>query len=373
MSELAERLEALTSELDTLKAASNIDGLVIEKAELEAQMCEPGFWDNSDASSRVVERLKHVKSTTAPYIDVEGRSTDLSELLVLAEAEEDQEVLGELSRDLERLEKDLGKLRFRAQMQGDNDHRDVYLTIQAGAGGTEACDWASMLLRMYTRYTEGQGWGVKLLELQSGEETGVKAATLEVTGSYVYGSLRSEVGVHRLVRISPYDANKRRHTTFAAVLLTPLYDEDIAIEINPADLRVDTFRAGGAGGQHVNKTDSAVRITHLPTNVVVSCQNERSQHQNRRVAMQMLRAKLYQLAEKQRDEELQKVYGDKGEIAWGNQIRSYVLQPYQMVKDHRTSVETSNTSGVLDGDLDQFVSGYLQWRLESEADEHRQN
>ncbi len=372
MSALSERLGALTAELNHLKAAFNIDGLVIEKAELEAQMCEPGFWQDSDASARVVERLKKVKAETAPYQDVEARSSDAGELLQLAEEEEDAETLAELEGDIEALERELGKMRFRAQMQGENDHRDVYLTIQAGAGGTEACDWANMLLRMYTRYLEGQGWGVKLLELQPGEETGVKAATLEVTGSYVYGSLRSEVGVHRLVRISPYDANKRRHTTFAAVLLTPIYDEDIAIEINPADLRVDTFRAGGAGGQHVNKTDSAVRLTHLPTNVVVSCQNERSQHQNRRVAMQMLRAKLFQLAEKQRDEELQKVYGDKGEIAWGNQIRSYVLHPYQMVKDHRTSVETSNTSDVLDGDLEAFVAGYLSWRLDA-GGEHRQN
>ncbi len=243
---------------------------------------------------------------------------------------------------------------------GRDDFRDAYLSVHAGAGGTESCDWAEMLLRMYTRWAEKSHFQVEMVELMAGEEAGIRRATIKVNGRWAYGYLKAEVGVHRLVRISPFDANKRRHTSFASVDVLPQVDENIEIEIKDGDLRTDTYRASGAGGQHVNKTSSAVRITHLPTGIVVQCQNERSQHRNRRQAMEMLKAKLYQLKQRERDEELMAKYDEKGEIAWGNQIRSYVLQPYTLIKDLRTGEETGNVQAVLDGDLDRFIHAYLR-------------
>jgi peptide chain release factor 2 len=251
-------------------------------------------------------------------------------------------------------------LEVRTLLAGKLDAHSAYLSIHAGAGGTESCDWAEMLLRMFTRYAERHGFAVSTMDYQPGEEAGVKGATVLVSGPYAYGYLKSERGVHRLVRISPFDANKRRHTSFAAVDVAAELDEDVEVEIDEKDLRVDTYRSGGAGGQHVNKTDSAVRLVHLPTGIVVACQAERSQHSNREKAMNMLRAKLYDLEQDRKRQELEKFYGEKGEIAWGRQIRSYVLQPYTMVKDHRTDVEVGNVAAVLDGDLDRFVDQYLR-------------
>jgi len=284
---------------------------------------------------------------------------DLTLLLEMAGEENDEATFREVEEGFDRLDTEIEELEFRRMLGGDDDKRNAILTIHPGAGGTESQDWAQMLFRMYLRYAERCGFRTSILDLQDGDEAGIKSATIEMTGPYAYGYLKAEAGVHRLVRISPFDANKRRHTSFASVFIYPELDDTIEITVNPADLRIDTYRASGAGGQHVNKTSSAVRITHLPTNIVVQCQNERSQHQNKENAMKILMAKLYQ---KERDEEekrRQDMENQKMDIGWGSQIRSYVFHPYNMVKDHRTDVETSNTQAVMDGDLDEFIKKYL--------------
>jgi len=285
------------------------------------------------------------------------------ELEVLAElAEEGENVEREIEATLLEFEKAIEEAEFRTLFFEADDARNAILTIHPGAGGTESQDWAQMLLRMYLRYAERKGYKTEILDLLAGEEAGIKSATIRIEGDYAYGHLHLESGVHRLVRISPFDANKRRHTSFAAVFVYPEIEEDIEIEINPEDLRIETFRASGHGGQHVNVTDSAVRITHIPTGIVVQCQNERSQHKNKAMAMKILRARLYEHEKRKRLEKLEKIEESKTEIAWGNQIRSYVLHPYKMVKDLRTRVETSNVDSVLDGDLDEFIKANLIWR-----------
>lgn len=295
-------------------------------------------------------------------------ATVLNELAVAEPAGEQKEsVQREAAALVERANKDFRELEIRTLLNGRFDANNAYLTLHSGAGGTESCDWADMLLRMYRRYCERHGYEVSMLDYLAGEETGIKSATLWVRGPYAYGHLRAERGVHRLVRISPFDANKRRHTSFASLDVVAEVDDDIEIKINDSDLRVDTYRASGAGGQYVNKTDSAVRITHLPTGIVVACQAERSQHSNRERAMKMLIAKLYEYEIDKKRKEMEKFYGEKGEIAWGRQIRSYVLQPYSMVKDHRTEVETGNVEAVLDGEIDLFIEAYLK---KFRADEH---
>ena len=285
-------------------------------------------------------------------------------MLELAEAEGDQSqkqaALAELETGLRRIETDFDQLELRLLLSGRFDANNAYLSLHAGAGGTESCDWTGMLLRMYRRYCEQHDFEVEIMDYLPGEEAGVKSVTFLVRGPYAYGYLKAERGVHRLVRISPFDANKRRHTSFASLDVVAEVDEAIEIEIDEKDLRVDTYRSGGAGGQHVNKTDSAVRLTHLPTGIVVACQAERSQHSNRARAMKMLTAKLYEYEADKKRKEMEKFYGDKGEIAWGHQIRSYVLQPYTMVKDHRTNEETGQVDAVLDGDLDRFIKAYLK-------------
>jgi len=285
-------------------------------------------------------------------------------LLDLAREEADPAQRKEVTSEAEAEIKKAGEIFRRLEMQsllgGELDKCNVYMSIHTGAGGTESCDWAEMLLRMYRKYCEAHGFEMQMLDIQPGEEAGIKSATFLVSGSFAFGYLRSERGVHRLVRISPFDANKRRHTTFAAADVVAAVEDDVDVEVNESDLRVDTYRSGGAGGQHVNTTDSAIRITHVPTGIVVSCQAERSQHKNRAIAMKMLKAKIIELNRDMKRKEMERFYGKKGEIAWGNQIRSYVLYPYTMVKDHRTDVETSDSAGVLDGDLDRFVFAYLK-------------
>ena len=277
----------------------------------------------------------------------------------LAKEENDEETLKEVSDKLSRVEKDLQSAEFKRMLGGESDRNNAIVSIHSGAGGTEAQDWASMLLRMYLRWAERKGFRAEVIDTLAGEEAGIKSATFEVTGDYAYGYLKAEVGIHRLVRISPFDAGKRRHTSFASVFVYPEIDEDIVIEIKDEDLRVDTFRSSGAGGQHVNKTDSAVRITHFPTGIVVQCQNERSQHKNRSMAMKVLKARLYELKLRQQEEKAEALHSTKKDIAWGSQIRSYVLQPYRLVKDHRTNFEMGNVDAVLDGDLDEFIQAYL--------------
>jgi len=299
--------------------------------------------------------------------DVQSAIEDVTVLIELAEGEKDnaqgKQVLGEADEALRRAEKSSRKLEIQSLLGAELDANNAYLTLHAGAGGTESCDWAEMLLRMYLRYCEERGFKGEIMEYQPGDEAGVKSVTLAVTGSYAYGYMKAERGVHRLVRISPFDANKRRHTSFAALDVVAEVTDDVEVEIDDGDLRIDTYRSSGAGGQHVNTTDSAVRITHIPTGIVVACQAERSQHKNRAKAMGILRARVYEWRLDEQRKSMEKFYGDKGEIAWGSQIRSYVLQPYTMVKDHRTGVETSNVSAVLDGDLQKFIEGYLRWSM----------
>jgi peptide chain release factor 2 len=335
-----------------------------QRAKLEEQMSRAGFWNNQDSAQAVVSQVSALKSVIEPVEELWREVTDLEELFELA-LETDADELGQLEHDLGAMLKRCEQIELHGLLSRPQDMKNCFFSIHAGAGGTESCDWASMLLRMYTRYFESSRYKYEELDITPGEEAGIRSITLRVSGPFAFGKLSCETGVHRLVRISPFDSNKRRHTSFAAVDCLPEFDEDINIEIKEDDLRVDFYRASGAGGQHVNKVSSAVRITHAPTGIVVQCQNERSQHKNRAQAMKVLKARLYMLEQQKRDAELAKLYGDKGEIAWGNQIRSYVLQPYQMVKDHRTDHQTGNVEAVLDGEIEPFIESYLRQRAKT--------
>lgn len=326
-------------------------------------MAQPTFWNNKETAQETVAQVSSLRGVIGPFRGLMTRFEDFSVLGELAELEEDaSELLAEADASWDGIETALDRLELVSFLSGKMDASNAIFSVHSGAGGTESCDWANMLYRMYTHWFERRGFSYELIDMQPGEEAGIKNATLIVRGEFAYGYTRGEKGVHRLVRISPFDANKRRHTSFAAVDVVPEVDDDIEIEINEGDLRVDTYRSSGAGGQHVNRTDSAVRLTHLPTGIVVTCQNERSQHKNRATAMKILKARLYEAREEEKRSEQSAEYGAKTDNAWGNQIRSYVLQPYQMVKDLRTDVETSNVNAVLDGDLDRFIEGYLKYK-----------
>jgi len=325
-------------------------------------MSKAGFWDNPDAAQSVVSQLSALKSVIEPVEEMQSEVKDLQEMFELATAESDEDELVQLVDDLGALVKRCEQIELAGLLSRPEDMKNCFFSIHAGAGGTESCDWANMLLRMYTRYFEANKYKFKELDITPGEEAGIRSITLRVSGPFAFGKLSCEIGVHRLVRISPFDSQSRRHTSFAAVDCVPEFDDDIDVEINEDDLRIDFYRSSGAGGQHVNKVSSAVRLTHEPTGIVVQCQNERSQHKNRAQAMKVLKARLYMLEQQKRDAELAKLYSNKGEIAWGSQIRSYVLQPYQMVKDHRTSFQTGNVDAVLDGELNGFIESYLRHR-----------
>jgi peptide chain release factor 2 len=327
---------------------------------LEDQMAQPGFWDHAEAARTVIEQVKEMKNWVDSFDRLDAKVTELTDLAELLQNETDPDMEAEWQREVDALEHELEKLELRTMLRGADDHRDALLTIHPGAGGTESQDWAEMLMRMYQRWAEGHGYEVQALELQPGDEAGIKSATLEIKGQYAYGYLKAEKGVHRLVRISPFDSQSRRHTSFASVFVYPVVDDTIEINIEDKDLRVDVYRASGAGGQHVNKTSSAVRITHVPTNTVVACQNERSQFQNKATAMKMLRAALYQRELDLREVERLKVESTKTDNAWGNQIRSYVFQPYTMVNDHRTEMKVGDVQRVMNGDLDPFIEAYLK-------------
>ena len=322
-------------------------------------MATPAFWEDKEHAKLIAQRLTQKKSLLQAYRSVEHKLEELKVLVELAESEGDEPSLNEATNEAKQVEKELISLELRAFMDGEYDKNDCYLSLNAGAGGTDAQDWTQMLLRMYSRWLDRKGFHWKMLEASPGEVAGIKSATLEVNGDYAYGYLKAEQGVHRLVRISPFDANQRRHTSFAAVSVVPKV-EDPQIELRDEDLKIDTFRAGGAGGQYVNKTDSAVRITHLPTGIVVACQSERSQHQNKEIALKILKARLYELKLREKEKALKQIQGELRSIEWGSQIRSYVLQPYQLVKDHRTEIEVGNVEAVLDGELDPFIEGYLR-------------
>lgn len=323
-------------------------------------MARPGFWDDPERARSVIDRSNELKEWVEPWDEAAETLDELEELAVLLEDAEDAELRTEIDGELEAVRERLDRLELKSMLRGEDTHRNAILTIHPGAGGTESQDWAEMLTRMYTRWAERRGFEVEVLDLVPAEEAGIKSAALEVRGRYAYGYLAAERGVHRLVRISPFDSEGRRHTSFASVFVYPQIEDDIEVDIREEDLRIDTYRASGAGGQHVNKTDSAVRITHEPTGVVVSCQQERSQHKNRRTAMKMLRAELYQKKKEEREEERQKLEAKKSDISFGSQIRSYVLHPYTMVKDHRTDVEKGDPDAVLDGDIDAFIEAYLK-------------
>jgi peptide chain release factor 2 len=327
--------------------------------ELEKHTAEPGFWDDAGVAREVIDEINRLKSWTQPLTELRERADDLSALIELAE-EEGGEAETEAVSGLVSLEKAVSDLEFRKMLSGTDDEGDAILAIHPGAGGTDSQDWAQMLLRMYSAWAERRGFTLESIDVQPGDEAGVKSATILVKGPYAYGYLRAESGVHRLVRLSPFDAAHRRHTSFASVAAYPDVADDVKIEIDESDIRLDFFRASGPGGQHVNKSSTAVRLTHLPTGIVVSSQGERSQYRNRENAMKVLRARLYALKEEERRKEQQEAEGKKMDIAWGSQIRSYVLHPYQMVKDNRTGQETSDVQGVLDGDLDAFIEAYLK-------------
>ncbi len=322
-------------------------------------MAQPGFWDRPNEAQETVEKLKTLKKIIDPWQKAFKNASDLDELLSLLD-ENQSESLKELQSEVAALSRDVEALEFQQLLSDPLDSHNAIVSINAGAGGTESCDWASMLFRMYMRWAEKHGYRTESVDLMAGEEAGIKSTTFIVQGPYAYGYLKAETGVHRLVRISPFDANKRRHTSFASLDIIAEVDDIPEVEIKEADIRIDTYRAGGAGGQHVNKTSSAVRITHLATGLVAQCQNERSQFQNKQVAMKILKARLYERYRQEKDAELKSKYGEKKEIAWGSQIRSYVFHPYSLVKDHRTNVETSNTQAVMDGDLDAFIQAYLK-------------
>ena len=327
---------------------------------LDKEMAVTGFWDNKDKAREVIAEANRLKGWVDPWKRLEEESSELVELGALLEAEPDDDLEAEWFAEVEEIERSSVALEVRTMLQGSDDHRGALLTVHPGAGGLESQDWAEMLTRMYTRWAERRGYNVNVLDMQPGEEAGIKSATLEVSGDDAYGYLKAEKGVHRLVRISPFDAQSRRHTSFASVFVYPQIDDTIEIEIDESDLRIDTFRASGAGGQHVNKTDSAIRITHLPTGIVVSCQQERSQHKNRATAMKMLKAGLYERALEEQEKEKAEFESTKTDIGWGNQIRSYVFQPYTMVNDHRTELKISDVNKVMDGDLDPFIEAYLK-------------
>jgi peptide chain release factor 2 len=329
--------------------------------ELEAQISSEGFWNNQEKAGKIIAEFKALKATVGTFPTLNAQYKDLKELIEITD-ESDSSSIAHLADEIKSLKKEVDAIEFKALLSREEDRLGAILSINAGAGGTESCDWASMLLRMYMKWSDKKGYSVKRIDFLAGDEAGIKNVTVIIEGEYAYGYLKGENGVHRLVRISPFDANKRRHTSFASVDVIPKISDDIQVDINPSDLKIDTYRAGGKGGQHVNVTDSAVRITHVPTGIIVQCQNERSQFKNKAMAMSVLKARLYEKELEEKRKKLARQYEEKKKIEWGSQIRSYVLHPYSMVKDHRTTCQTSNAQGVLDGDIDSFIEAYLKMK-----------
>ena len=357
--ELKTKIEDFRGQLAEMEGYLEIETKRSALQALEAEAADPEFWNDQNKAQANIAATKSLKMVLDPFDAISGGLDDAEIMLELADAGE-EEALFEAEAELEKVAGGFQSLEMQSLLGGEFDGNGAYLTLHAGAGGTESCDWADMLYRMFTRYAERKDFKVQILDYQAGDEAGIKSVSLLISGPYAYGLLKSERGVHRLVRISPFDSQSRRHTSFVAADVTPEIDDEIEIEIVESDLRIDTYRAQGAGGQHVNTTDSAVRIVHLPTGTVVQCQAERSQHKNKAAAMKMLKARLYEREQDLKRQAVDQLYGDKGEIAWGSQIRSYVMQPYTMVKDHRTDEQVGNVQGVLDGNLDPFIEAYLK-------------
>ena len=361
MLELKGKIEELRDRFEDIRKVIDLDRLREELRGLDETMSSQGFWDDQERAKKVIQRRKWLEETINSVEELEKALKDVEELSEIT-PEEDTDTWAMLEEEMENLERKLSSLELKTYLSGEMDSKNAYLTIQAGAGGTEACDWADMLLRMYRRWAERKGYDVEVVDITPDDVAGIKSVTLLIKGPYAYGYLKGEQGVHRLVRISPFDSNARRHTSFAAVSVMPQIDEDINVDIKDEDLKVETFRASGAGGQYVNKTDTAVRITHIPTGIVVSCQQERSQFQNRRKALELLKAKLYHLEQQKLMEKKKQYEGEKTDIGWGHQIRSYVFHPYRLIKDLRTGYETGNVDAVMDGDIDEFIENYLKWQ-----------
>ncbi|MCR5516352.1 MAG: peptide chain release factor 2 [Lachnospira sp.] len=353
------KLEALEKPLNGIKESLDLDSKAKRIEEIEADMEAPGFWDNPDKSNKEMKELKSLKSSFENYDALKQSLEDIKTLIEMAEEDEDTSLVAEVEEELSKLETNMDNLRIETLLSGEYDSCNAILTLHAGAGGTESCDWCQMLYRMYTRWAEKHDYSYEIIDYLDGEEAGIKSVTIEISGDNAYGHLKSEHGIHRLVRISPFNAAGKRQTSFVSCDVMPDIDKDIDIEINDDDLRIDTYRSSGAGGQHINKTSSAIRITHLPTGIVVQCQNERSQHQNKDKAMQMLKSRLYLLAQEENAKNAADIRGDVKDINFGSQIRSYILQPYTMVKDHRTAKDIGNAQMVLDGDIDPFINAYL--------------
>ncbi|HEY8104573.1 MAG TPA: peptide chain release factor 2 [Gemmatimonadales bacterium] len=360
MSDLADRLAELEHRVTELRDFFDLTGKSERLAALEAKQAEPGFWANAESARTAVQEVKQLKGWVTPYESLRQRLQGARELAELIEHEPDPDMLGELEKESADLAQAVQAFELQAMLQGPEDEKDALLTIHPGAGGTESQDWAEMLMRMYVRWAERHGFEVSILDLLPGEEAGIKSVSIEIKGQYAYGYLKAEKGVHRLVRISPYDSQARRHTSFASVFVYPEVDDTIEIDLRDEDIKMDVFRASGAGGQHVNKTSSAVRLTHLPSGIVVSCQQERSQGKNKATAYKMLRAALYQKKLEEQEAARAVLEATKTDNSWGNQIRSYVFQPYTMVNDHRTELKVSDVQKVMDGDLDQFIQAYLK-------------
>ena len=358
--ELIQELHDLKPDLDDLEDALDVKAMRNEIDELDHKASEPGFWDDTQNSQKILQRSAKLKDKLASMESLRNLWDDAMTLCELANEEGDLTVLPDAQAEIEKLSQDLEQQRLQTLLTGEYDAKNAILTFHAGAGGTEAQDWADMLYRMYNRWAERHNYKVKLLDYLDGEEAGLKSASILIEGENAYGFLKGENGVHRLVRVSPFDASGRRHTSFASLEVMPEIDDTVEVEINPADIKMDVYRASGAGGQKVNKTSSAVRLTHIPTGIVVACQVERSQYQNRDVAMRMLKSKLLEIKEREHLDKIEDIKGVQKEIAWGSQIRSYVFMPYTMVKDHRTGYETGNVNAVMDGDLDGFIHAYLK-------------
>ena len=360
LDQMKQKLLSFEPTLDEVKASLDLFSKQKRMEELEMEMEAPGFWDDPDYSNKRMKELKNLKDVVGMINGLYTQKDDIFTLIEMGYEEEDESLIPEIAEELDAFLEKLEEVRINTLLSGEYDANNAILKLNAGAGGTESCDWAGMLYRMYTRWAERKGFSIEVLDYLDGDEAGIKSVTWQVNGPNAYGYLKSEKGVHRLVRISPFNAQGKRQTSFVSLDVMPEIEEDVDIEINLDDLRIDTYRSSGAGGQHINKTSSAIRITHLPTGIVVQCQNERSQHQNKDKAMQMLKAKLYMLKQESNAEKLSDIRGEVKEIGWGNQIRSYVLQPYTMVKDHRTSEESGNVDAVLDGAIDPFINAYLR-------------